>query len=114
MIVNVSFDIALDAMVTEYAELSLHTANPGSSGTNEVTGGGYAREEVTWSPAADAVVAIQDPVQFEVPDGTTVTHVGIWTSGGGFRAAGALSTPERFGSSGTMSVTALSITFTSN
>jgi hypothetical protein len=56
---------------------SLHTGNPGASGTaNEATGGGYARQTTTWSPATGGV-AVGSQMTFSVPDGT-FTHMCRW------------------------------------
>jgi len=38
------FDYALDGAVANAGTASLHTGNPGSTGTNEVSGGGYTRQ----------------------------------------------------------------------
>lgn len=111
MIVDISFDVALDAMVQDFVELSLHTGNPGTTGNNEVTGGGYVRQGIDWGVAAGGSVSMTDPVQFEVPDGTNVTHVGLWDGSGVFRASGQLATPEEFGASGTMTVLSLTVSF---
>lgn len=74
--------------------LSLHTADPGTTGTSEVTGGGYARKAVTWGAAAGGV-AEETAVSFDVPANITVTHVGGWSavSGGTFRGAATLEEP---------------------
>lgn len=61
--------------------ISLHTADPGTTGTGEVTGGSpaYARKQTTWSGgAADGSVA-GSPVAIDVPAGT-YTHIGVWTA----------------------------------
>jgi hypothetical protein len=75
--------------------MSLHSANPGSSGSNEVTtgSGSFARQEVafTGSSGTDTNVA---EVTFTI-SGATVTWIGYWTaetSGtflGGFALVGA-------------------------
>lgn len=61
--------------------VSLHTGDPGQTGTSEVSGGTptYARRPVTWSPASDGV-AIGGEVVFDVPSGVKVTHVGYWNA----------------------------------
>lgn len=71
-------------MAAQYAAqvvvVSLHTGNPGSTGTNELTGGGYARQTLSWgTPAAGAVTA--SPVSFNVPADTDVAYLGFWSSG---------------------------------
>lgn len=66
---------------------SLHTASPGDTGINEVTGGSpaYARKQLTFAVAASGSMATTAPVVFDVPAGT-VAWVGLWdaVSGGNF------------------------------
>lgn len=59
---------------------SLHTADPGDSGTNEVVGGSYARQDVTSAFGAAAAGAVTNTglVQFTLMPATTATHVGFW------------------------------------
>ena len=86
--------------------ISLHTADPGSTGTAEVTGGSYARQPTNWAaPAASA--ATGSSVTIPVPSGTTITHWGVWSavSAGTFLYGGALPASETFGSNGTYAVT---------
>ncbi|MET8314796.1 hypothetical protein ABZU78_11810 [Rhodococcus erythropolis] len=57
---------------------SLHTANPGASGTaNEATGGSYARQTATPGTAALGVVQWSQ-MTFPVPAGT-FTHMCRWS-----------------------------------
>lgn len=71
--------------------LSLHTADPGQSGASEVSGGSpaYARKQTTWGAANSSGDATGSQVTFDVPAGTTVTHVGFWSasSAGTFRGS---------------------------
>lgn len=91
--------------------LALYTTNPGSTGTSgEVTGGSpaYARKAPSWAAASGGAKNLQAtfPV-FDVPSGTTVTHVGFFKSGvyqGYVDVA-----DETFGSQGTYTITAGSI-----
>lgn len=82
--------------------ISGHTADPGSSGTSEVAGGSYARQQTTWGSASDGD-RTGSQVSVPIPAGTTVTHWGIWSaaSGGTFLGGFALSASEAFGSAGT-------------
>lgn len=100
--------------------LSLHTANPGDSGANEVTGGGYARKAVTFGAAAGGVrTATGSPVAaFDGPASQAVTHFGHWTAatGGTFLGAVALASGSddlAFNAAGKYNVTAATITATS-
>lgn len=107
-------DNGKSVMLTELGTVagyaSLHIGDPGTTGANEVTGGSpaYARKAVTWgSPSAGEMAAAGQPV-FDVPTGTTITHVGIWSavSGGTFYGSGEV-VNETFGAQGTYTLTEL-------
>lgn len=74
-----------EALATAYTGLgtwiSLHTADPGSTGTSEASGGSpaYARKQTTWTAGASDGVSSGSQVTFDVPAGT-YTHVGIWSA----------------------------------
>jgi len=61
---------------------SLHTAFPGLTGANEVSGGSpaYARKAVSFAAAAGGSRALSAAVTFDVP-ATTVRWFGFWSSG---------------------------------
>jgi hypothetical protein len=89
---------------------SMHTADPGSTGTGEVTGGTYTRESITWLPASGGVLDSSNAPVFDIPAGTTITHAGFWSAltGGVFYGADLLvaadeatAAPETFTSAGT-------------
>lgn len=69
---------------TEYAagdKLSLHTAYS-ASGANEVAGGSYARQTITWAAAASRSKASSGNVDVPVPAGNTIAFIGVWNSAG--------------------------------
>src|SRR3954462_10178945 len=68
---------ALAALVSH---LSIHSASPGSTGINELAGGGYARQAVTWTAAATGLVHSVAQVSFSVPAGSTAAYVGFWSA----------------------------------
>src|ERR1051325_4085611 len=70
----------LNALTVDTA--SLHTAFPGLTGANEVSGGApaYARKAVTFGAAAGGSRALSAAVTFDVP-ATTVRWFGFWVSG---------------------------------
>lgn len=72
--------------------ISLHTADPGTTGASEATGGSpaYARKTTTWAGGASDGAVVGSAVTFDVPAGE-YTHLGVWTSGGVFVAGFALS-----------------------
>lgn len=101
-----ALDTGLDAQGAAAAFISLHTADPGNTGANEVIGGTYIRVATTWSAAA-AGAKTGTQVTINVPSGTTVTHAGLWTTStlGTFYTACQLPSPQAFPSGGTLQVT---------
>jgi hypothetical protein len=99
----------LDHLASLADFLSLHTASPGDTGANEVTGGtpAYSREAATWTAASGGSAPLSNDPVFDVPAGTTVTHVGMWSAAtaGTFYGFAAV-TNEEFASQGTYTVTA--------
>lgn len=60
---------------------SLHSADPGTTGTSEITGGApaYARKALTWTAGTpDGVVTAS--ATFDVPASQAVTFAGLWTA----------------------------------
>jgi hypothetical protein len=94
--------VMLDAAVTDATWLSLHTADPGTDGSNEVTGGtpAYARKQGSFDAASGGERDLTSDLTFDVP-ATTVAWVGLWTavSGGTFRGSHQV-TSEVFGAQG--------------
>lgn len=86
--------------------ISLHTADPGTTGAAEVVGGTYARKPTNWAAPANSSVA-GSSVTLDVPSGTTIGYWGVWDAltGGNFVYGGALPAAETFGSNGTYSLT---------
>lgn len=112
-------DNAKNAMLDHLAGLSvyvsLHTADPGATGTSEVTGGSpaYARKSVTWNSAATANIDSSNQPVIDVPASTTVTHLGFWSAvtAGTFYGSGDI-TDEVFAAQGTYTVTDANISLT--
>ena len=64
--------------------VSLHTAEPNESGSNEVAGGEYARQKIEWNAASAGTVDDKtNGAAFKVPAGTTVKFVGFWSDASG-------------------------------
>ena len=77
--------------------LALYTSNPGAGDTGtEVSGGGYARQVVTFNPASAGQVVSSADVVFPVATASwgTITHVGVRdaATGGNLLYYAALST----------------------
>lgn len=96
---------ALDGIGAAATWISGHTADPGTTGTNELTGGGYTRVQTTWS-AASASAKVGTTAVLTVPTGNTVTHWGLWTAvTAGTFFFGGDSTDESYSSGGQYGVT---------
>lgn len=87
---------------------SLHTADPGTTGASEVSGGSpaYARKAITWNAAASGSLDNNANPVFDVPAATTVSFVGFWSaaSGGTFYGSSDV-TDETFAAQGTYTLT---------
>lgn len=105
---NASLETAALAVTGLGDFISLHTSDPGTTGTGEATGGSpaYSREETTWSGGASDGSVPGSEVTFDAP-AATYTHFGIWTavSGGTFVGGGALNAPATLGAQGQVKVT---------
>lgn len=95
---------ATDAVTALGGFVSMHTADPGTTGASEVTGAPYARQLSTL-PAASTGSSTGSQVSVPMPTGagtTTITHWGLWTlvSGGAWITGGALPNAEVFSDGG--------------
>lgn len=84
--------------------LSYHTADPGLTGSNEVSGNGYARVQAvpaSWGTVASKTVSNVAALTFPTSTGNqgTVTHVGFWdaATSGNFLLGYALTSPVTIG-----------------
>jgi len=112
----------LDAIfnTTSYAPaaiyMSLHTADPGDTGASEVTGGSYARQNVTTSFAAASGGSVSSNALIEWTNmpATTVTHIGVWdaSTSGNFLWGGTLTASKTTNSGDTFQITSGNATFT--
>lgn len=87
--------------------ISLHTADPGTTGASEASGGSpaYARKQTTWGAAAGGSRA-GSQVVFDVPAGT-YTHWGLFSAStaGTYIDGGALPASEIYAAQGQHQVT---------
>jgi hypothetical protein len=98
----------LNGARTNFTHLSLHTADPGATGTSEISGGAYARKSIPWDAAPSAGrLDTQADIVFDGPASqVTVTHVGYWTAltGGTFKNSFALSQSRQIGPGDTLTI----------
>lgn len=106
-------NVAADAVAGVVGFVSLHSANPGTNGANELTGGSpaYARKAATWNAATGGNADSSNAPAFDVPAGADVAYVGFWSAvtGGTFYGSAAVTT-ESFASQGTYTLNDADIT----
>lgn len=74
---------ALNALFTTSTTyyLSLHSASPGTTGANELSGGSYARQVIQFAAASGGQKASSDSQSYSGLSGPpTVGWVGVWTA----------------------------------
>ena len=92
---------------TSWAYISLHTADPGTTGASEVSGGAYARVAVTWNAPSAGTVTNSGALSINLPASTTASYFGIWSAvtAGTYYIGGALSPSVTTGASaGTVAI----------
>jgi hypothetical protein len=68
-----------DATAALITAVSLHTGDPGGSGTsNEWSGGGYARQTPSFAAASGGAADLSAAMAFTGPAATTAAYVGLW------------------------------------
>lgn len=110
-------NIMVEAGVSSIGGVSLHSGEPNASGSLELTGGSpaYARKDPLFNAVDDATGELADPLLFDIPPGSTVSWVGVWSmvSGGVFYGPAQLPEEEVFAGQGQYSLDNLTITGTS-
>jgi hypothetical protein len=108
------------SVISAATYVSLHTADPGTTGASEATGGSpaYARKSITWnSPTFSSgteTITSSVAVTFDVPAGT-YAYFGLWdASSGGNYIMGGTCTSQTFSSQGQYQISSgqLSVTAT--
>jgi 2-keto-4-pentenoate hydratase len=112
-------ETAILTPLTTTAYVSLHTADPGTTGTSEVSGGAYARQgPIAFTNAGSEPTVASNSAILTFPAATaawgTISYFGIWTAltGGTFQGSGALTTPKPVNSGDTVRFSAGALTIT--
>jgi hypothetical protein len=107
--------------LTTTCYVSLHTADPGDTGANEVSGGSYARVgPVAFANAGSNPTVSSNSAILTYAAATaawgTISHFGAWDAAtvGTFRGTGALSTSKSVNSGDTARFAANALTITAN
>jgi len=104
-IVAAGASVMLTGLSTNAGFVSLHTADPSTGGTSEVTGGSpaYARQAITWTAPSASAMSNSAQIVFNVPTSTTIRFLGYWSAstGGTFYGSRALDANQTYTSQGT-------------
>lgn len=105
-LVNAGKDLLLEGLAVGVDFVSLHTADPDGTGSDEVSASPYARKAVDWAAAASASISSASAIVFDVPGSTTINHLGYWSAStaGEFYGARALDTAQTFATPGTYTI----------
>jgi len=98
---------------TGWAFVSLHSADPGTTGASELPTGVYARVAVAWNAASGGSVTNSGALSINVPASTTTGYFGVWSAstGGTYYLGGTLGTPiTTGGTAGVCSIAASALT----
>ena len=104
-------------VTTNWSWVSLHSADPSTTGASELAGGGYARVAVAWNAASGGSITNSGALSITVPASTTTGYFGIWSAStaGTYMVGGTLGTPVTTGgTSGVCSIAAGALTVTAS
>lgn len=97
----------LDSLTVQ--EASLHSADPGDTGANELDDTTiYQRQPLTLDPATGGERLEEDDIVFEVSGGDTVEYVGFWDDVGNFLGSTSITT-ETFSADSTYTLTSVKL-----
>jgi hypothetical protein len=109
-------ETAVLAALTPSAFVSLHLTDPGDAGANEVSGGAYARQSVSFTNSGNNPTTASNTGILTFPIATAawgnVSFFGIWDAltAGNFRGSGGITTPKTINSGDTARFAANTLT----
>lgn len=80
---NVAKEFMLDGVAGQLEVAGLHDGDPGAAFDNEVAGGGYSRQAVSFSAASGDEVTLDADVQFSTPANQPVSWFTVIRTTGG-------------------------------
>ena len=75
-----AINAALTGMVATATYMGINTGDPGTSGANEVSGGSYVRQAISWGTASGSSIANSGALSFSIPASTTVDYSSMWNA----------------------------------
>lgn len=111
-LVNDGKNLLLEGLAVGVDFVSLHTGDPGVSGSVEISASPYARKGVDWAAAASGSISSASAIVFDVPGSTTINHLGYWSAStsGTFYGSRALDTEQTYATPGTYTISIGNIT----
>lgn len=106
---NAGLNVMANALAAVATHASLHTADPGSTGTNESTAG---RQAIAWDAASNGDISLTGTENFTGGAASgPCTYVGLWSasSGGTFYGGFALSGDQTFNAAGEYTLSDITI-----
>ena len=105
---DTALNVMADAWRAVATHLSLHTAQPNASGSNESTA---ARVAASWPAASGGDLTVTNKNFTGGAASGACTHVGFWTasSGGTFHGYQALTGDQTFNAAGEYTITSLTV-----
>jgi hypothetical protein len=96
--------------ILDINQVSLHSADPGTTGASELTGGSpaYAKKVPSWTAASAGASNLSASLTFDVASGSTVAFYGLWKTGV-FYAGGAVTGGGTYSSQGTFVLSSIPI-----
>lgn len=101
-------EVTLGALGAVATLFSLHSADPGTTGANELAGGApaYARQPGAWGAAAGRQMVQSGEEVFDIPALADVAYWGAWSADGDtFYVGGLLDNPETYTGQGQYKLT---------
>jgi hypothetical protein len=96
-------------LITRVTAVSLHSADPGTTGASELSGGSpaYARLTPSFSAASAGASNLSATLTFDIPVGGAPAYYGLW-AGSTFLIGAALTAAESaYGAQGTYALTSI-------
>lgn len=91
------------AYAAEVLYVGLHSANPGATGANEISGTRVG--PISWTAGSADGIYTSGSISFTVPAGTTISHLGFWDSPSGGVFLDSAAAAVTFVTAGTYTVT---------
>lgn len=100
----------INDFIADATAVSLHSADPGTTGANELTGGSpaYARKTPSWTSPTTGNTDLASALTFDVGSGSTVSHYGLWKAGT-FIVGGPVSGGGTYSGQGTFALTGIPV-----